>query len=99
MAGAFNPYIRMKGYMTPRGQVNREMLRRRGSAAGELLQPWRGAGRHAVDVGFGRADSNAGGEVLRLDLDELGFDVAACRHRVRTTCVKAAARWWIDGRG
>ena len=45
----------------------------------------------AIDVGLLRADADARREVIRLNFDERGLDLAARRDRIRTARVKPAA--------
>ena len=42
--------------------------------------------------------SNAGGQVIRLDLHQLWFDIGTCLDGVRTAGAKRAAAWRIDRR-
>src|SRR5438552_15925277 len=72
-----------------------------------ISRDWRGrgvqagsvAGRDTLDVRLVGTDANACGEVIRLDLNERRFDIAASVDGVRAASMKSAAARRVYRRG
>src|SRR5205823_12655634 len=70
----------------------------RDSPPSECLQSGSTPRRNVLDIRLLWADANAGGEVMRLDLDEFGLDLSAFVNRVGAARVEATAAGRIDRR-
>src|SRR2546429_7428580 len=70
----------------------------RDSSRSERLQAGSMPRRNALDIRLLWADANAGGKVMRLDLDEFRLDLSAFFNRVGAARMEATAAGRIDRR-